>query len=37
MAKWRCRNCGTEVKGRCRPKACPQCGAPKEDLEKIED
>jgi len=36
MAKWVCSNCGFEVEGRCRPKKCPKCGAPKEDFIKKE-
>ncbi|MCP5455315.1 MAG: rubredoxin [Thermotogae bacterium] len=36
MAKWVCIKCGTEVNGKCRPKKCPKCGAPKENFEKSE-
>ncbi|NLY56685.1 MAG: radical SAM protein [Firmicutes bacterium] len=36
MATWKCKYCGKEVDGRCRPKACPECGAGKEAFEKKE-
>ena len=36
MAIWVCGECGYEKEGRCRPKACPECGAAKEDFSKKE-
>lgn len=36
MAIWVCGECGYEKEGRCRPKACPECGAAKEDFAKKE-
>ncbi|NMB24991.1 MAG: radical SAM protein [Firmicutes bacterium] len=34
MALWKCSVCGETKEGRCRPKTCPQCGAPREKFEK---
>ncbi|NMB10815.1 MAG: radical SAM protein [Firmicutes bacterium] len=34
MAVWKCTACGEAKEGRCRPKECPKCGAPKEKFEK---
>jgi rubrerythrin len=34
MAIWLCSECGKKVEGRCRPKSCPACKAPKEKFEK---
>ncbi len=34
MALWKCSKCGHTAEGRCRPKTCPTCGAPKEDFVK---
>ncbi|MHB8928137.1 MAG: RCKP-type rubredoxin-like domain-containing protein [Bacillota bacterium] len=25
MAVWKCKECGHEQEGRCKPKKCPQC------------
>lgn len=36
MATWKCKECGTEKEGRCRPQKCAKCGAPKEAIEKKE-
>ena len=34
MPIWVCKKCGYKTEGRCRPKSCPKCGAPKEEFEK---
>jgi rubrerythrin len=34
MPVWICSKCGYKVEGRCRPKKCPACGAPKEAFDK---
>ena len=36
MAVWKCSQCGEEKEGKCRPKECPKCGAPKEAFGKKE-
>jgi rubrerythrin len=35
--KWKCGNCGYIHSGNEPPDPCPQCGAPKEQFEKLED
>ncbi len=34
MAIWVCSKCGNKTEGRCRPKECPKCGAPKDQIGK---
>lgn len=34
MAIWKCSVCGATKEGRCRPGKCPECGAPKDKIEK---
>ncbi len=36
MAVYKCSACGHEITGRCRPKECEKCGAPKEEFKKVE-
>jgi len=36
MATWKCKECGAEKEGRCRPQKCAKCGASKEAIEKKE-
>jgi ABC-type ATPase with predicted acetyltransferase domain len=37
MPLWKCNGCGFEAKGNCRPKECPECGAPKDNFLKAEE
>lgn len=36
MAQWVCTECGEKAEGRCRPKECPKCKAPKDKFVKAE-
>lgn len=41
MAVWKCKACGYEKEGRCKPRKCPNCGGnefeKKEEQEKQKD
>ncbi len=37
MAVYQCKKCGFQTKDvRCRPKTCPECGAPRDEFKKAE-
>jgi len=39
LAKWRCTICGWECEGElpdCPPEECPECGAPRDEFERID-